>query len=149
MSPEAQLFLVRLAFISMGIIVFCSGIIRLYIEVRPRRWKKAEGTIIYAQAQIQQYRTHDGGQAAQVVPQIRFQYSWQGQTYCKDARLFTTGYETDANRLLMHFPIGKPIMVMINPKKPRMAEIEARITPASWLIILLGILLSGIAYLTW
>jgi hypothetical protein len=137
----AQLVFSGIALGCLGVVTLCAGAIRLYIELRPHFWEKIEGVIISSEKQIETYTGPIGGKASRIIPKIVFQYNWEGKTYLKTADIYSTGYEQSTKNLLSRFPNGKSVIMMINPHRPHLAELECKLTPVSCSLIVIGIAL--------
>lgn len=116
------------------------GLWRLYMEIRPRRWATAQGVI--AESRIE--RQYLGRGSYQSVPIIKFVFHFNNTVICCAANIFVTGTPQSAACQVARFPVGSLVTVLVNPQNPREACLEYRITPASWLVILVGALFSAL-----
>jgi hypothetical protein len=141
MHYDFDLVFPRIALGTLGAITLCAGAFRLYFELRAHFWQKVEGVILSSEKQIQVYQGLYGEKLTRVIPKIVLQYTWMGKTHCRTASIYCTGYEQSTESIIKRFPSGKSVMIMVNPKKPDLAELEYKLTPVSWSLMLIGIIL--------
>ena len=146
MSNVEQLTFPGIALGGLGVITFCAGAIRLYIEIRSRFWHKTKGVIISSEEKIETFPGPTGGTLSRIIPKIVFQYKFDGKNYIKTADIFSTGYRPSTEKILSQFSSGKSVVVMVNPHKPYLAKLECKLTPVSCSLILIGIVLIWTAY---
>ena len=128
MSNVEQLTFPGIALGGLGVITFCAGAIRLYIEIRSRFWHKTKGVIISSEEKIETFPGPTGETLNRIIPKIVFQYKFDGKNYIKTADIFSTGCRPSTKKILSQFSSGKSVVVMVNPHKPYLAKLECKLT---------------------
>jgi hypothetical protein len=118
--------------------VLALGLLRLYIEVRPRRWTSVPAVITTSHIT----RQYVGRGRQETIPVIEFEFLHEKSTVRLLADIYTTGSAESAAAAIARYPLGAAVTVYVNPNKPCQASLETHITPASWLLLLIGALVS-------
>ena len=117
-------------------------------------WPAVQGQVIATQIREE---SHEEGRS--FIPEVRYAYRVQGQTYTGDRLSFGLPPEFwsrhKAETFLADYPVGHPVTVFYNPEHPDDAVLE-RSTPdvgyyaaLSLILLPLGLALLGMAFSQW
>ena len=109
------------------------GLRFLYLEIRPRRWRKVSAIVTRSEIEHQ-----TSGKAQQYIPIVEYQYKIDGAAIRDRGKFFNVGTYRSAVVITKLYPIDMPLSVLVNPRKPQQSSLGARVTQASCFFILLG-----------
>ena len=133
------LILLCLAFVLLGPGLLAYGLWRLYVGVRPRRWKQLPGIITVSRTELQYVRSG----SYQCVPVIEYQVEHAGGVLHGKGDIFTIGNRENTEAIIAKYPVGATVTVLVNPLNPTQTSLQARISPESWVFIVSGLLLTA------
>jgi hypothetical protein len=145
-NPEAISF--AEIFLSIGISTTGLGIWLRKREFAPKHWPNIYGLI--TNIKIDEQATGSIYASKIYVPIIEYEYQYNGQAF-KSARRrannYSIGNKHSAEEVSSRYSVGKSVKVFINPKKPAVSALEYGATSLSWVLIGLGIILTGFGIL--
>ena len=131
----------------IDILILAFGLWRLWLEIRPKYWDQATGRIISSYLDKQSQTVRGGISSFAYIPVVEFEYSYDGQTLRSKrwrAGNYVHGQQLKALSVIRHYPVGATVIVFVNPNNHEKAFLEYGVTPASWVFLLLGLILSAI-----
>ena len=134
----------KFGFVMFGVIPFCVGEFQLIREIKPRSWERVTGKII--SAQIKEVPGPRGG--TEYMPFIRYEFSYNGKSFESDRRRisnYISGMPEDAEAVYARYPVGKSVTVFVCPQKPKLTVLEYGVTPLSWVVVGIGIVMMTLA----
>ncbi|MDL5055377.1 DUF3592 domain-containing protein [Oscillatoria laete-virens NRMC-F 0139] len=129
-------------FVLVGIILCAWG----YREYRKTSaslaWPQTQGVVISNRVENQQYV--DKNVRYRHWAEIHIRYEWEGRVHdTGKPALSSRAYELPywAKKEAAKFPVGQQVTVHVNPADPSQAVVHAGATPASKLLIVIGLIL--------
>jgi hypothetical protein len=129
-------FIEWLTLFLLGLVPLVRGLRYLYLETRPRHWRITVGTII--SAKTEKYWVSPSRYI--VIPIVEFEFSHEGRKIQSIAEFFVLGRTENANAVIEKYHIGCSSMVYFNPDNPTQACLEFGVTPRSYLLISIGVI---------
>jgi hypothetical protein len=118
--------------------VFALGVWRLYTEFQRRQWQRVTGRVVRSWIR----RGYVGRGGYESVPNLEVEFLHNDTVTQSCVELDCTGTRGSAVSLVAKHPPGVNVVVFVNPKKPSQIVMDPTIRLVSWLLLVVGGLLS-------
>jgi hypothetical protein len=122
-----------------GCLPFAFGTYQVCRELIPRFWQQTTGKVL-----LSNIETRQTTKGSVVIPQIEYEYSFNGQTFKSSlirAGSYISGTRNYAEAAKARYPIGCNVKVFVSRRNPEKACLEYGITPMSLIFIAVGLVL--------
>lgn len=141
MTIHIKLILLVLVIFMLGPGFLGFGFRKLYLELRPLRWRKLSAIVTKSEIK---HEIAGGGKFQQYLPIVELEYQSNNELIRSNADFFTTGTYDSAYFMIQKYPLGATIPILQNPQRPNLISLGAKITPVSCSFIFLGVLFSAL-----
>lgn len=130
-------------FLAGGGIALVYGLMGLVEGYQSKSWPVVEGIII--ESDIQKRYHSDGDRVYKA--EVNYQYTYQDQEYV-GTRIHSVSFSSDSvssvNKLLKKYPVDMDVDVFVNPDNPEKSLLVSGAGFHAYLIILFGVIFSGV-----